>query len=923
MPPTDPNSGKPPEKHSDQHSLPVFDLPSEGEIDLGVLQPTDDDVVSLALPEPPSGQSLTSWTEIIRRQQIAGTANGADAVKVDAPSDRDLLARLDALAPPAKSPPGDTSEIPEAQLPIYAPPALPTGHSESDIDLGPGLAPAGHRTGESEIKFDIMYPPSDAAGAMPFPTAPPLSSVDFRAATAQAAPPADEIPFAAVPGPDASGIDLAKDDDDDRTGETGRSSILDVLLKETGASPASESADVLNFGVAPAKPAKPARPTVPTADRPVVGTQPGIDMAAPPEVGGRELVGSNPDMGSDESIDLLAEPAEAPNITDSGTLEISEEAVEENKRRTEILESSSVDLNSKPAYAGPGSEFDVALEALPGDSESDSDINMNLPASEEPGSSSMISGHAEVHENAKELAAEFEAIRKTRHKPEREPQPEPKPDTRKLPPTKAVKKSPRPVLPARREAPRSSRRSLIFGAAFGMVFGAGGLLAAYSAGALPDRKERGPVVVDNSFQLVKLKEDVDAARKEAKQAKADVDLRVAEATSTRDARINNLSREVQRAESLAAVSKKAADDAVKARQAAEKTAVDATTQVTEATRARTIAEASLGAARKEAADAQKAATEVKTAAEAKEKEAAALLAAATKKVADLTALADSAQKSADEARKAAEEAVRTRDASDATVKAIADRLARAKFVADKADATALLRGIDDALKAGTGDATQALRDELATFRQQEAKAKADLVAAREREAEATRAAAATKADAQRLTTDLARAKAENDRLIREATAAAGKVGAAETAVAELARLKVENDRLTRDLEAVKELAELIKSPAVALTGPPTKPDPARLGEQFFGDGLRAYHGARYTEAESAFRKAIQFRPTDARYHYLLGLTLWARNDTPGAEAEFEKGRDLELQSRPSSRVVGAALEKIQGSARQAVDAYRP
>src|SRR5262245_9679361 len=180
MPPTDPNTGKTPEKHSDLHSLPEFDLPSEGEIDLGVLQTTDDDVVSLALPEPPSGQSLTSWTEIIRRQQLAGTASGVPVVKVDAPSDRDLLARLDALAPSAKAPPGDTSEIPEAQLPIFVPPALPTGHSESDIDLGAELAQAGPRTGESEIRFDILYPPSDAAGAMPLPNQPPLSSVDFR-----------------------------------------------------------------------------------------------------------------------------------------------------------------------------------------------------------------------------------------------------------------------------------------------------------------------------------------------------------------------------------------------------------------------------------------------------------------------------------------------------------------------------------------------------------------------------------------------------------------------------------------------------------------------------------------------------------------------------------------------------------------------
>jgi hypothetical protein len=68
---------------------------------------------------------------------------------------------------------------------------------------------------------------------------------------------------------------------------------------------------------------------------------------------------------------------------------------------------------------------------------------------------------------------------------------------------------------------------------------------------------------------------------------------------------------------------------------------------------------------------------------------------------------------------------------------------------------------------------------------------------------------------------------------------------------------------------------------------------------------------------------VQFRPNDARYHYLLGLTLWARKETAAAEAEFEKGRDLELAGRPTSRSISTALERIQGAAREAVDAYRP
>jgi hypothetical protein len=478
------------------------------------------------------------------------------------------------------------------------------------------------------------------------------------------------------------------------------------------------------------------------------------------------------------------------------------------------------------------------------------------------------------------------------------------------------------VFPARRPAPRRSARPLVYGAALGLVLGAGGVLGAYFGGALPDRNHR-PIVLDNTGVVANLRAEAETARKEAAQAKTDLDRRVAAATGPLDTRINNLSQEVQKAQAQAAANKKSADEAVRARRGAEREAADATAKLTEATKARTLAESNLAAAKQEAAEAQKSAGEVRAAAEVKERDAAAKAAEATKKVTDLTALADAAKKSADDARKAADEAVRARDASEATVQAISERLARAKLVPDKADATALLRGIDDALKASAGDAAQALRDELAATRQQEAKVKAELAAAREKEVEATKTAAAATAEARKLAADLARAKTATDRAEAAERDASVAREAADKAATELTRLRVENDRLARDLEAIKELAEMIKTPTVAISGPAIKPDPARYAEQFFGDGLRAYHGGRYAESESSFRKAIQFRPADARFHYLLGLTLWARNDTAGAEAEFEKGRDLETQSRPSSRVIGAALERIQGPARQAVDAYRP
>jgi Flp pilus assembly protein TadD len=158
----------------------------------------------------------------------------------------------------------------------------------------------------------------------------------------------------------------------------------------------------------------------------------------------------------------------------------------------------------------------------------------------------------------------------------------------------------------------------------------------------------------------------------------------------------------------------------------------------------------------------------------------------------------------------------------------------------------------------------------------------------------------------RVTAEAAKLKQEASEAIAKATAAQKAAAAArETADAaaaearaatertatDVARLKAENDRLSRDLETVKELAELLKTASAGqVAGPLAKPDPDRLAEQFFGDGLRAFHRGQSAEAESGFRKALQFRPNDARYHYFLGLTLWARKETAGAEAEFANGQ---------------------------------
>jgi hypothetical protein len=939
MPPTDPKK-KPVSSEFSEMTLPSVDVGNEGAINLGDLNADDDEVQLASMPEPPSGQSLTSWTEVIRRQratQMKSEASGS--VKVDALSDRDLLTRMEEIpGTAAVRRPGDTSPIPPAQLPIFTPPPLPSGRSESDIDLGLSAARTG--TGESEVKFDILYPPSDAGGVMPAPGKAPLSGFDFQIATRVPPPSESDIPFAAVVDSGASGVNLGATTG--APGEGGRSSILDVLLKDS-ANQASSSGELLDFGTVPVRSAK---PTLPTAERPVVPTRPAIEIGdGAPEDDGLELIGT--DRESEDAIDLYADAAIAPSISDSGTLEISEKAMADAQRRAELQESSSIDLNSRPSLAGE--DFEAAIEAPSSHSvRSDSDVDLNLPPVQDEGGSSLVHGKAALDQNSAVLAAEFESRR------------------RKQSESGSVKKARKrgEIRPARDdEAPVRSGGYLIHGGIIGLLLGAGGMLAAYFGGALPNRQpETSVAVAENSTDLARLKQDAEAARKEADQAKANLDQQVAEAKKASAGEIAQIKADAQTArndaekamESAKVATAKLADadktvndakkelsDAMKAAENAKAEAIAAKADVvaakkiaddTMASVAKTFKDAGLDPAKP--SESIKAIVDAKAVAEAKAKDADAKLIETSKKLEDLTGVANTAKKEAEAARKVAADAGKAREASDATVKAITDRLAKAKFVGGNADSAAILKGIDDAVKAGSSDVTATLRDELASARKNAVQADLEAKQAQQKLTNTIASLKETQSEVQKLVAENSKAKADAAKFAQELASISAKAAEAEKAAAdaktivdrttaEAGRLKVENDRLTRDLDAVKELADLIKAPATATNGPANKPDPTRLAEQSFGDGLRAFRSGQATEAESSFRKAVQFSPADARFHYFLGLTLWARKDTAGAQAEFEKGRDLELASRPPSKVIGAALERIQGPARQIVDSYRP
>ena len=66
-------------------------------------------------------------------------------------------------------------------------------------------------------------------------------------------------------------------------------------------------------------------------------------------------------------------------------------------------------------------------------------------------------------------------------------------------------------------------------------------------------------------------------------------------------------------------------------------------------------------------------------------------------------------------------------------------------------------------------------------------------------------------------------------------------------------------------------------------------------------GFATYRSGKLTEAEQAYRKALDLAPSDGKIHYLLGTTLLVRGQSTAALAEMEQETD------PGYRHVGRAL----------------
>ncbi len=313
----------------------------------------------------------------------------------------------------------------------------------------------------------------------------------------------------------------------------------------------------------------------------------------------------------------------------------------------------------------------------------------------------------------------------------------------------------------------------------------------------------------------------------------------------------------------------------------------------------------------------------------------------------------------DAAKLAADAAAAKLKAADATLDPILEKFKAAKLIDDKADREKALAALPDALKKAnliTGEGELAkLAKELTDARDLMKKQKddadkklttamGDLTAAKK---DAEKQLADAKAASQKAMADLqAKVDGADKRIVDEvkkAVAAATKDADAKLAMAQAtlteqkkaADLDLQKERTARADDAKqfesklaqraeqfeKDLASARAGVVVPLSDLGTAK--AEQSAAAYDAGTTAYFAGRHADAEKAFADAAKADPADARYWYFLGLSKYAQGKTADAAKDFKTGAEWESRAKPGRRAVAAALERVQGPARLALEAARP
>jgi tetratricopeptide (TPR) repeat protein len=108
---------------------------------------------------------------------------------------------------------------------------------------------------------------------------------------------------------------------------------------------------------------------------------------------------------------------------------------------------------------------------------------------------------------------------------------------------------------------------------------------------------------------------------------------------------------------------------------------------------------------------------------------------------------------------------------------------------------------------------------------------------------------------------------------------------------------------------------ILKRPESLVNADPTQ------AEKYYASGLGFYNDRKYASAEKEFLSAVENDKADARYYYFLGLSRLAQ-DNRDAYEDFEQAARLEQRGKPGRAAVSAALERVQGPPRAALNEVR-
>jgi tetratricopeptide (TPR) repeat protein len=144
------------------------------------------------------------------------------------------------------------------------------------------------------------------------------------------------------------------------------------------------------------------------------------------------------------------------------------------------------------------------------------------------------------------------------------------------------------------------------------------------------------------------------------------------------------------------------------------------------------------------------------------------------------------------------------------------------------------------------------------------------------------------------------------------------------------QVKEATSRLKDAEETIQDITKKLVDPKYVPQGPAPQvttsakisPPDISVAEKYYSTGLTHFWTGDYAAAEKDFATAIRFYKDDARFFYYFGLSCWQEGKRTEASEAFQKGNVLELQSRPSSTMINATFERVQGAARKALDQER-